>query len=73
MNAPGAHLSASGVAVFASTSKPNNAQRLAFALLIALVLIGPFFIYPIFMMRMLCFAMFACAFNLLIGYTGLLS
>ncbi|MGE0237680.1 MAG: branched-chain amino acid ABC transporter permease [Parvibaculaceae bacterium] len=34
---------------------------------------APFFIYPIFLMKMLCFALFACAFNLLLGYTGLLS
>jgi branched-chain amino acid transport system permease protein len=29
--------------------------------------------YPIFLMKLLCFALFACAFNLLLGYTGLLS
>src|SRR5690606_24021127 len=34
---------------------------------------APFFIYPIFLMKMLCFALFASAFNLLLGYTGLLS
>ncbi|TKB31762.1 MAG: branched-chain amino acid ABC transporter permease, partial [Mesorhizobium sp.] len=34
---------------------------------------APFVIYPIFVMKMLCFALFACAFNLLLGYTGLLS
>lgn len=42
----------------------------------ALVLIGlaaPFVVYPIFLMKLLCFALFACAFNLLIGYVGLLS
>ncbi|WP_151447758.1 branched-chain amino acid ABC transporter permease [Lacisediminimonas profundi] len=33
----------------------------------------PFFFYPVFLMKLLCFALFACAFNLLIGYTGLLS
>ena len=35
--------------------------------------IAPFFIYPLFLMKALCFALFACAFNLLIGYVGLLS
>ena len=30
-------------------------------------------IYPIFMMKLLCFAMFACAFNLLLGFSGMLS
>jgi branched-chain amino acid transport system permease protein len=35
--------------------------------------IAPFFVYPVFLMKALCFALFACAFNLLIGYVGLLS
>ena len=30
-------------------------------------------LYPVFMMKALCFAIFACAFNLLLGFTGLLS
>lgn len=34
---------------------------------------APLFLYPIFLMKLLCFALFACAFNLLLGYTGLLS
>jgi branched-chain amino acid transport system permease protein len=34
---------------------------------------APLFIYPVFLMQVLCFALFACAFNLLIGYVGLLS
>ncbi len=37
------------------------------------LLAAPFFVYPILLMKMLCFALFACAFNLLLGYTGLLS
>ncbi|MFK5637791.1 branched-chain amino acid ABC transporter permease, partial [Brucella sp. ZJ1_1] len=42
---------------------------------IALVglLAAPFMVYPIFLMKMLCFALFASAFNLLLGYTGILS
>jgi len=44
-----------------------------FALLVAFVVIAPFFAYPFFVMQMLCIALFACAFNLLIGYVGLLS
>lgn len=39
---------------------------------IALAL-APFYFYPIFLMKVLCFALFACAFNLLLGYAGLLS
>lgn len=41
--------------------------------IVALGLVAPFAIYPVFMMKLLCFALFACAFNLLLGYTGLLS
>ncbi|MDH2245488.1 branched-chain amino acid ABC transporter permease [Pseudomonas sp. GD03855] len=35
--------------------------------------LAPFYFYPIFLMKVLCFALFACAFNLLLGYTGILS
>lgn len=41
--------------------------------LLALALIAPFLAYPVFLMKILCFALFACAFNLVLGYTGLLS
>lgn len=41
--------------------------------LLAFLLVAPFFLYPIFLMKLLCFALFASAFNLLLGYTGLLS
>ena len=40
---------------------------------LALLLAAPFFVYPIFIMKVLCFALFATAFNLLLGYVGLLS
>lgn len=42
-------------------------------LLLGLGVVAPFVLYPVFVMKMLCFALFACAFNLLLGYTGLLS
>ena len=45
----------------------------AFAVTVALLIVAPFAIYPIFLMKALCFALFACAFNLLIGYVGLVS
>ncbi|WP_044531483.1 branched-chain amino acid ABC transporter permease [Herbaspirillum sp. B65] len=48
-------------------------KKLGIAVLLILLLAAPFGIYPVFLMKMLCFALFACAFNLLIGYTGLLS
>ncbi|TMA18372.1 MAG: branched-chain amino acid ABC transporter permease, partial [Deltaproteobacteria bacterium] len=37
------------------------------AILVALILAAPAVIYPIFLMKALCFALFACAFNLLLG------
>ena len=44
-----------------------------YAALGALGLAAPFMVYPVFLMKCLCFALFACAFNLLLGFTGLLS
>lgn len=46
---------------------------LTFAALILVLAILPAFFYPIFVMKLLCFVLFAAAFNLLLGYTGLLS
>jgi branched-chain amino acid transport system permease protein len=48
-------------------------EALAFAIMVAALVIAPLFVYPVFLMKALCFALFACAFNLLIGYVGLLS
>ena len=48
-------------------------RYLGFGVLLVLGLLAPFVIYPVFLMNALCFALFACAFNLLLGYTGLLS
>ncbi len=45
----------------------------AAAALVAFVIVAPFVLYPVFIMKALCFALFACAFNLLLGYVGLLS
>ena len=50
-----------------------SAQRLVAIALIAAALVAPFFAYPVFLMTALCFALFACAFNLLLGYVGLMS
>ena len=49
------------------------AQVAAFAVMTAALVAAPFLAYPVFLMKALCFALFACAFNLLIGYVGLLS
>ena len=52
----------------------NNKVFIGFALLFLLGLVAPYTgAYPIFQMKALCFALFACAFNLLLGFTGLLS
>jgi branched-chain amino acid transport system permease protein len=49
------------------------AAAVVFALMVAVFVAAPFVVYPVFLMKALCFALFACAFNLLIGYGGLLS
>jgi len=51
----------------------NWSLAAAFVVMVALLSVGPFVVYPVFLMKALCFALFACAFNLLIGYVGLLS
>ncbi len=48
-------------------------QYVAFGAMVGLLAVAPFFIYPVFLMKALCFALFASSFNLLIGYAGLLS
>src|SRR6266513_4677382 len=48
-------------------------QRIATAVMIAFFALAPLVAYPVFLMKVMCFALFACAFNLLIGYGGLLS
>lgn len=48
-------------------------KNIGYAIALVLALSAPFIGYPVFLMKLLCFALFACAFNLLIGFTGLLS
>lgn len=48
-------------------------KKLGYAALLLAALLAPQFLYPVLLMKVLCFALFACAFNLLIGFTGLLS
>jgi branched-chain amino acid transport system permease protein len=59
----------------ARTQSPlrSNAQTIAFVVMVTALIAAPFFTYPLFLMQAMCFALFACAFNLLIGYVGLLS
>ena len=52
----------------------SRRSRIALLIGLAFLLVAPFIgLYPVFMMKALCYAIFACAFNLLLGYTGLLS
>ena len=48
-------------------------KKIGYAIVFAALLAAPFVMYPIFLMKVLCFILFACAFNLLFGFTGLLS
>ncbi|MBV8029892.1 MAG: branched-chain amino acid ABC transporter permease [Betaproteobacteria bacterium] len=48
-------------------------ERVAFGVMVAFFVLAPLVVYPVFLMKVMCFALFACAFNLLIGYGGLLS
>src|SRR3984885_5576730 len=61
------------VAAADTTSRDRRANAIAFAVMVALIVIAPFVAYPFFIMQALCFALFACAFNLLLGYANLLS
>jgi branched-chain amino acid transport system permease protein len=56
-----------------TTSRDRRVRGTAFGVMVVLVAIAPFVAYPFFVMNALCFALFACAFNLLIGYANLLS
>ena len=47
--------------------------RIAFVVMVAFFALAPLVVYPIFLMKVMCFALFACAFNLLLGFGGLLS
>jgi branched-chain amino acid transport system permease protein len=66
----------------ATTAAPQGRARalsahrgtaVAFVVMVALFAAGPLVVYPVFLMNVLCMALFACAFNLLIGFGGLLS
>jgi branched-chain amino acid transport system permease protein len=56
-----------------STAGTLAYQRKVFIFVAVLLAVAPLVVYPLFMMKVMCFALFACAFNLLIGYVGLLS
>lgn len=52
----------------------NRLTTVTYLILLGIALLAPMLgLYPVFVMKLLCFAIFACAFNLLLGFTGLLS
>ncbi|MBN8920729.1 MAG: branched-chain amino acid ABC transporter permease, partial [Rhizobiales bacterium] len=67
------------MAQIAETTRINGRRHIArgeviaFLAMVAILLVAPMVVYPVSIMKALCFALFACAFNLLIGYVGLLS
>jgi branched-chain amino acid transport system permease protein len=68
-----AHTTTTDIVVSTPQEGLSRAQKIFCAVGIVLLLAAPFFVYPVFLMKILCFALFASAFNLLLGYTGLLS
>jgi branched-chain amino acid transport system permease protein len=64
---------ASPLAPADNASARNWSEPIAFLIMVAALVVAPMYVYPLFVMQALCFALFACAFNLLIGYGGLLS
>lgn len=62
-----------GTEYLAAQPKLRASSMVLGAIAIAVLLAAPFLVYPVLLMSVLCFALFACAFNLLIGYVGLLS
>ena len=51
----------------------SGSQAYAFLIMVALLLIAPAMVYPVFLMKVLCFAIFACSLNLISGFGGLMS
>ncbi|WP_427901658.1 branched-chain amino acid ABC transporter permease [Marinobacter caseinilyticus] len=59
--------------MLAQQKSEHRKKQILNLVLLALLLVAPAVLYPVFLMKILCFALFAVAFNLLLGYTGLLS
>lgn len=51
----------------------EGAQSVAFLLMLALLILSPTVVYPVFLMKILCYAIFACSLNLIAGYGGMMS
>jgi len=67
------------MAAESTAARPTSSTRIprhhfiAFGVMVAFFAAAPLLVYPVFLMKAMCYALFACAFNLLIGYVGLLS
>ncbi|EEZ34043.1 branched-chain amino acid ABC transporter, permease protein [Brucella sp. NF 2653] len=60
-------------AAYSKAPALNSLSAIVLGIALVGLIAAPFMVYPIFLMKMLCFALFASAFNLLLGYTGILS
>ena len=73
MSAPAPHDTRGGV-IESRTAREDRTFLVATLVMAVVFVVAPFIgVYPVFLMKALCFALYACAFNLLIGYGGLLS
>lgn len=63
----------SNVISASASAKSYKHQWVAFALMVGILVVAPMWVYPVFLMKVMCFALFASAFNLLLGFGGLLS
>ena len=57
----------------AAATHARRNYLIALGIMVVAMIAAPFFLYPVFLMKVLAFALFACAFNLLFGYTGIMS
>ena len=72
-NIASADAPAAGPAIAQTSRGTERLHRFIMIGIAVALLIAPFVAYPVFVMKILCFALFALAFNLLLGYGGLLS
>lgn len=66
-------MTTSPLAASTGSSAYSPVRLLIGVAVLAALLVAPYAVYPVFLMKVMCFALFACAFNLLLGYVGLLS
>lgn len=66
-------MSATQIDTVIMPTRRSAVPAITFTVLVVALAVLPTFLYPVFLMKLLCFVLFAAAFNLLLGYTGLLS